>query len=88
MTKQNNAFVLKTVVNNLVLRLIFCDSSNFPAMAGGLGAKGSVGREHWDKVSRAGTVAVTVSSHIPGQIDRTLTRMRTGQGHLGGSVSV
>lgn len=86
MTKQNTAFVLKLIVNILVLRLIFCDSSNCPARAGGLRARGSLSREYWDEVSRAGTVAVTVSSHIPGQIHRTFTGMRTGQGHSRGTV--
>ena len=28
------------------------------------------GREHWHKVSGAGMVAVTMNSHVPGQIHR------------------
>lgn len=38
----------------------------------------AVGREQWNKVNRGGTVAMTVSSCIPGQIHRTFTRMRIG----------
>lgn len=84
MTKQNTTFVLKLIVNILVLRF-FCDSSNCPARAGGLGAQGGSGQGALGQDEEGkGTVAVTVSSHIPGQIHRTFTRMRTGQGHLGG----
>lgn len=64
---------------------IFCDSSNCPARAGGLGAQGGSGQGALGQDEEGkGTVAVTVSSHIPGQIHRTFTGMRTGQGHLGG----
>lgn len=45
MTKQNIAFVPKPIVNILALKLIFCDSSNCPARADGLGAQVGSGQE-------------------------------------------